>query len=120
MVYSIFRTRCNQFSESELTTEKQNQLWAETVRENIFVICKTPMAKSITKRTLAGYRNISVNAHYFDDLINTMKNKQRQFTDKILNPSYWHRKGNKMEFDAIVGNQPYQENISSEAKNDSL
>lgn len=109
VVYSIFRTRCEQFSEEELTLEKQNELWAETVRENIFVICKTPMAKHITRRTLVGYRNIPVNAHYFDDLINAMQHKQKRFVDRVLKPSYWHREGDKMTFDAIVGNPPYQE-----------
>lgn len=108
VVYSIFRTRCNEFEEDKLTIEKQNELWEETVRENIFIICKTPMAKFITKRTLVGYKNIPVNAHYFDDLINTMQNKQRQFIDRVLKPSYWHRKGDKMKFDAVVGNPPYQ------------
>ena len=108
VVYSIFRKRCSEFRQDELTVEKQNELWAETVHENIFVICKTPMAKYITKRTLVGYRNISVNAHYFDDLINTMQNKQKQFIDRVLKSNYWKRKGDKMTFDAVVGNPPYQ------------
>lgn len=109
VVYSIFRARCDEYAEDELTLEKQNELWAKTVQENIFVICKTPMAKFITKRTLVGYRNISINAHYFDDLINTMQNKQRQFVDRVLKPSYWRRSGDLMKFDAVVGNPPYQE-----------
>ena len=109
VVYSIFRARCDEYAEDELTLEKQNELWAKTVQENIFVICKTPMAKFITKRTLVGYRKISINAHYFDDLINTMQNKQRQFIDRVLKPSYWHRSGDLMKFDAVVGNPPYQE-----------
>lgn len=108
VVYSIFRARCDEYAENELTLEKQNELWAKTVRENIFVICKTPMAKFITKRTLVGYRNISINAHYFDDLINTMQNKQRQFVERVLKPSYWHKSGDRMKFDAVVGNPPYQ------------
>lgn len=108
VVYSIFRARCDEYAEDELTLEKQNELWAKTVQENIFVICKTPMAKFITKRTLVGYRKISINAHYFDDLINTMQNKQRQFIDRVLKPSYWRRSGDIMKFDAVVGNPPYQ------------
>ena len=116
VVYSIFRARCAAFAEEELTIEKQNELWAETVQENIFVVCKTPMAKCITKRTLVGFRKIPVNAHYFDDLINTMQHKQKQFIDKVLKPSYWDRKGEKMTFDAIVGNPPYQEETGSTSR----
>ncbi|WP_024859065.1 Eco57I restriction-modification methylase domain-containing protein [Ruminococcus albus] len=112
VVYSLFRARCSDYPEDELTLEKQNELWKQTVRENIFVICKTPMAKYITKRTLVGFRDIPVNAHYFDDLINTMQNKQKQFVDKVLKPSYWDRKGDKMTFDAVVGNPPYQATTS--------
>ena len=120
VVYSIFRARCDEYAENELTLEKQNELWAKTVRENIFVICKTPMAKFITKRTLVGYRNIPINAHYFDNLINTMQNKQKQFVDKVLKPSYWRRNGDRMRFDAIVGNPPYQETIGGSEENSSL
>lgn len=116
VVYSIFRARCAEFTEDELTIEKQNELWTETVRENIFVVCKTPMAKFITKRTLVGFKKIPVNAHYFDDLINTIQNKQKHFIDKVLKPSYWDRKGEKMTFDAIVGNPPYQEETGSTSR----
>ena len=109
VTYSIFRSRCAACSEEELDSAKMQQLWDATVRENVFVICKTPMAKQITRRTLAGYRDISVNAHYFDDLINMMKNKPRQFVDRVLKPSYWKQEGTKtMKFDAVVGNPPYQ------------
>ena len=108
VTYSIFRSRCAACSEEELDSAKMQQLWDATVRENVFVICKTPMAKQITRRTLAGYRDISVNAHYFDDLINMMKNKPRQFVDRVLKPSYWKQEGVKtMKFDAVVGNPPY-------------
>ena len=109
VTYSIFRSRCAACSEKELDDAKLQQLWDATVGKNVFVICKTPMAKQITRRTLAGYRKIPVNAHYFDDLINMMKNKPRQFIDRVLKPSYWNQEGVKtMKFDAVVGNPPYQ------------
>ena len=106
VAYSIYRKRC--ISEDILNDDMKNALWEKTVSENVFVICKTPMAKYITRRTLMGYRKGTVNAHYFDDLINTMQNKQRMFIDKVRKPSYWGRKGDKMEFAAVVGNPPYQ------------
>lgn len=110
VTYSIYRTKCNQYSDEELTVELQEKLWNDTVENNIFVICKTPMAKQITKRTLVGYNNVKVNAHYFEDLINMLKKKPKQFKDRVLKPSYWKKEGVKeMEFNAVVGNPPYME-----------
>ena len=109
VTYSAYRFKCSHYSDDELTLEKQNELWAETVTQNIFVICKTKMAKAITKRTLVGFKDIPVKAHYFQDLINMMKNKPENFVDKVQRADYWKLKGNdKVKFDAIVGNPPYQ------------
>ena len=108
VTYSVFKARCNKLKEEELTFEKQWELWAETVKNNIFIICKTPMAKFITKRTLVGYRKISVNAHYFDDLLNMLENKPENFEDKVTKASYWKRNGDRVKFDSVVGNPPYQ------------
>lgn len=65
------------------------------------------MAKQITKRTLLGYRSGKINAHAFDDLINQMKEKQQQFVDKVTSCNFWNKEGNKMKFNAVVGNPPY-------------
>lgn len=110
LTYSIFRKRCEEYLDSDLTIELENRLWEETIKENIFIICKTPMAKSITKRTLVGFKDISPNAIYFDDLNNMMKNKSKQLVDRITRINYWKREGvGKLKFDAIVGNPPYKE-----------
>lgn len=121
VAYSIFREKCKEHKDSELSLELQRDVWNDTIQNNVFVICKTPMAKQITQRTLAGYSDIKINAHYFDDLINQLKNKPQQFIDRVLKPSYW-KKGDvgQMKFDAIVGNPPYQENISGNNENSSL
>ncbi|MDD4729903.1 MAG: Eco57I restriction-modification methylase domain-containing protein, partial [Dysgonamonadaceae bacterium] len=109
VAYSIFRRKRVSYSEYELTVEQEGKLWNETVQQNVFVICKTPMAKSITKRTLVGFKDVPVNSHYFDDLISMMKNKPKQFINRVKKPSYWKIEGVKeMKFDAVVGNPPYQ------------
>ncbi len=109
VTYSIFRSKCANYSEDELTADLEEKLWNETVQQNVFIICKTPMAKSITRRTLVGFKDVPINSHYFDDLINMLKNKPKQFINRVKKPSYWKIKGEKeMKFDAIVGNPPYQ------------
>src|SRR5690625_3248061 len=110
LTYSIFKQKCEEYSESSLTEQLEDRLWEEVIQENIFIICNTPMAKSITKRTLIGFKNIPINATYFDDLNNMMKNKSKQFTERVTRLSYWQKRGvGSLKFNAIVGNPPYQE-----------
>lgn len=110
VTYSIYRAKCKYYKDEDLTLNLQREIWNDTIKNNVFVICKTPMAKQITQRTLAGYSDIKINAHYFDDLVNQLENKPKDFVDKVLKSSYW-KKGDtgKMKFDAVVGNPPYQE-----------
>lgn len=93
------------------TVEQQQKTWDKVVAENIFVICKTPMAKSITKRTLVGFREAKVNTRYFEDLVNQIIHKQPNFLEKVKQgKTYWKTNNNdNMKFNAIVGNPPYQE-----------
>lgn len=116
VTYSIFRKRLDNIPVAERTLERQYELWIKTVEENVFVICKTPMAKSITKRTLLGYRKGKINAHAFDDLINQLKEKPQQLKEKLLRGSFWNIGVEKMKFNAVVGNPPYQEDNNNNAR----
>ena len=111
MAYSIYRARVKASLFAVETVEEQQAVWDKVIAENIFVICNTPMAKSITKRTLAGFRKAKVNTRYFEDLINQIKNKPENFIAKVAKGrSYWKAIDNdNMKFNAIVGNPPYQE-----------
>lgn len=108
VTYSLYRERIKNLG--SIDEKKKLEIWDKVVKEQVFVICKTPMAKAITKRTLLGYRNGKVNMHSFDDLIMQLKDKQTQFKERVLKPSFWDLRGSKqMKFNAVVGNPPYQE-----------
>ncbi len=107
VAYTFYRLKIKD-RENELSFDDKKRLWDEVVENNVYVICKTKMAKQITSRTLLGYTKGKINAHAFDDLINQMKEKQQQLVDKILKPSFWNKGGKEMKFNAVVGNPPYQ------------
>lgn len=115
VAYSIFRNRVKEkYPDKEpntLTVAQQQELWDKTVAENVFVLCKTPMAKSITKRTLVGFRNAKVNTRYFEDMVYQITHRPIDFIAKIKKgQSFWKANNNNdMKFNAIVGNPPYQE-----------
>lgn len=110
MAYSTYRAHLASLITSPDSIEEEWAVWRKVIEENIFVICKTPMAKRITKRTLVGFRPIKVNTRYFEDLINQIKNKPANFIEKVKRgKSFWKTNNNdNMNFNAIVGNPPYQ------------
>ncbi|MBQ7454738.1 MAG: Eco57I restriction-modification methylase domain-containing protein, partial [Selenomonadaceae bacterium] len=108
----IFHARTDPFG--TLPLEAQRIYWSKVVAENVFVVCKTPMAKKITQRTLLGYRDGKINAQFFDDLINTLKTNPAAFVAQVK--KLWLG-DDKMFFDAVVGNPPYQIAVEGDNKN---
>ena len=114
MAYSVFRHRLRVMKEGkrslfkEVSLEEEQYVWREVLAENIFIICKTEMARCITQRTLAGFTGAKVNTHVYDDLLNQITNKQPEFIKRLLSGSIFSQIKNNMKFDAIVGNPPYQ------------
>lgn len=112
IAYNIYRSRVEAAKEKygEVNHKMAMMLWDATIEENILVVCKTPMAKSITKRTLAGFRNTRVNAQYYPNLIENISEKPTLVVNTLRDGKrFWKiNQDETMKIDAIVGNPPYQ------------
>ncbi|MDD4406340.1 MAG: Eco57I restriction-modification methylase domain-containing protein [Parabacteroides sp.] len=89
------------------------KIWSKVLANNIYVLCKSPMAKSIALRTLAGYSGAKTNIIYINDLVKKLQQKDN-FKDYNLKYELFEKfnlNNKDMKFTAVVGNPPYQENI---------
>ena len=110
VAYTLFRRRLDvlQAKGEELTLERQWQVWDTVVRENLFVICKTKMALTITRRTLLGYRAGTANLEDYNNLLHDLRHNQDKVVRNLRNPATWGLKERQpMHFNAIVGNPSY-------------
>ncbi len=112
VAYSIYRCRVEEAKKKygEVGIGFAKSLWDATIEENILVVCKTPMAQSITKRTLAGFRKTKVNARYYKDLIKNISERPEAVVNTFRDGKHFWKINNTtyMKLDAIVGNPPYQ------------
>ncbi len=115
--YNIYQSKLPEFLKNSNRKEDDcfRELWNKILEEQIFVLCKTPMAKTITERTLAGYTGAKVNVVYIHDLTKKLRNvkdgekdySSYSLKDELCN--LFNIKGEDMKFTAVVGNPPYQE-----------
>ena len=122
LAYTFYRYREEEFKRTHgapPNNAEQEQIWQTILRDNIFVLCMSPMAVKITERALSGYHNYYVNCKHQQGLLEILKNedKQNNFVKRVKKYSYWGNKNmrpDKFEFKAVVGNPPYQEMIDDQ------
>lgn len=80
-----------------------DSIYREILENNIYAIAKTPMAKTITERTLMGYKKYKTNVAYIENFSNTLKSSIEE-GKKLVEEAF-----EKVKFDVVIGNPPYQE-----------
>ena len=94
------------------------KIWKEVLAKNIYVLCKSPMAMSITRRTLAGYSGARTNIIHISDLVKKLQQKD-SFKDYNLRNELFKKfnlQSNDMKFTAVIGNPPYQQSVKGNTR----
>ena len=117
VTYSLFRRRLDEYIKAEcidketVSVQEEQVVWDDIVKDNMYVICNTPMAVGITRRTLFGFRQVDQKANIKNvQLIERASKNQEELVQELKSVGFW--KGNtskqEMKFNAVVGNPPYQ------------
>ena len=103
--YNIYRTRIEETREKygEVNRTTALMLWDRTLDENIFVVCKTPMARYITMRTLRGFRKTKVHAEYYPELIENITTQPESVVNMLRSGKrFWNINNDEnMKIDAL-------------------
>ena len=115
VAYTLYRHKLGIVSEKAIDQNERMKIWKSVVANHLFVVCKTPMAESITRRTLLGYDKGQMNTQYVKNLVETLQKNPKKVINKICGGNAWNNKEYAMKmlkFDAVVGNPPYQQEIA--------
>lgn len=117
VTYSLYRRRLKEYIKAEcidmdsVSVEDEQTVWDDIIKDNVYVICNTPMAVGITRRTLFGFRDVERKANIKDvQLIKRASNDQEGLVKELKSVGFWKGNSSKqeMKFNAVVGNPPYQ------------
>lgn len=121
ITYSLYRRRLDEYIKAEcieresVSVQEEQVVWDDIVKDNIYVICNTPMAVGITRRTLFGFRDVERKANIKnEELIKRASNDQEGLVKELRTVGFWKGNSSKqeMKFNAVVGNPPYQVSLS--------
>ena len=116
VTYSLFRRRLDEYIKAEcidretISVQEEQVVWDDIVQNNMYVICNTPMAVGITRRTLFGFRQVDQKANIKNvQLIERASKDQEGLVKELKSVGFWNDNSSKkeMKFNAVVGNPPY-------------